>query len=201
MMIRLSAGGKRRVGLLGGSFNPAHEGHVHISLAAVKALNLDEVWWLVTPQNPLKSSKNTASLEKRMAHAQALTAPHNTILVSDIERELKTTYTIDTITALQRLHPEVEFVWLMGADNLQQFHRWHRWQAIMQLIPLAIFDRSPFTHAALASKAAQRFRQHRVTGDRMRQRKKLFLPAWSYHHIRLNDESSTRLRKATQWME
>ncbi|MBV9833149.1 MAG: nicotinate-nicotinamide nucleotide adenylyltransferase, partial [Alphaproteobacteria bacterium] len=114
----------RRIGLLGGSFNPAHEGHVHISLEALKRLDLDEVWWLVSPQNPLKAANGMASLADRMEGARSVTATHPRLRVTDLERKLGTRYTIDTVRALRRRHPHARFVWLMGADNLRQLPRW-----------------------------------------------------------------------------
>ena len=116
----------QRIGLLGGSFNPAHEGHLHISLIALKRLRLDAVWWLVAPQNPLKPSKGMADIDTRLANARAM-ADHPRVVVTDLERRLGTVYTIDSITRLQTVYPRLRFVWLMGADNVVQFPRWSGW--------------------------------------------------------------------------
>lgn len=142
----------RRIGLLGGSFNPAHGAHRRISLFARKALNLDEVWWLVSPGNPLKPEAGMAPLAARLASAreQARRAP---IRVTAIERELGTRYTVDTLRALLRRYPGRRFVWLMGADNLAQFHRWKDWRAIARSLPIAVIARPGYDHAALASPA------------------------------------------------
>ncbi len=115
-----------RIGLLGGSFNPAHEGHLHVSEVALKRLGLDYVWWLVAPHNPLKPTIGMAPLDARVSMA-AQTAAHPRILVMDIEAALGTRYTIDTLGALERRFPQLRFVWLMGSDNLDQFRHWRRW--------------------------------------------------------------------------
>ena len=127
-----------RIGLLGGSFNPAHGGHLHVSLTAMKRLRLDYVWWLVSPGNPLKETP--APLDKRLAGARAI-ARHPRLIVSDIEAQLGTRYTIDTVKALQRRFPFVHFVWLMGSDNLENFHHWRNWQEIARRLPLAVVQR------------------------------------------------------------
>jgi nicotinate-nucleotide adenylyltransferase len=152
-----------RIGLLGGSFNPAHEGHVHISLHAMKRLNLDWVWWLVSPQNPLKDNKNLAPLSKRIADAEKLTNSHPNIHVSDIETHFGTNKTIDTLRTLKTACPENQFIWLMGADNMVQFDQWASWQDIAELLPIAIMDRSGYSTKALQSKFARRYAHLRVT--------------------------------------
>ena len=141
-----------RIGLLGGSFNPAHGGHRRISLFVLGALNMDEVWWLVTPGNPLKTKEDRAPLAARLAsaRAQARRAP---IRATAIERELGTRYTVDTLRALVRRYPRRRFVWIMGADNLAQFHRWRQWRNIARTMPIAVVARPGYDAAALASPA------------------------------------------------
>ena len=183
---------RRRVGLLGGSFNPAHAGHLHISAEAMKTLGLDQVWWLVSPQNPLKSAKGMASLSDRLHHAAALAAPVPGIIVTDIERTLDTTRTAATLAKLTQRYPRIAFVWLMGADNLAQCPRWWRWPSIFQRARVAVLDRSPYSYQALTGAAAQRFAQ-------ARKRKpsaiwNSFLPAWTYLAIRRHPASATALR-------
>ena len=146
-----------RIGLLGGSFNPAHVGHFYVSEIALKRLPLDYVWWLVAPQNPLKSASDMASADMRLAGARALVGRRPRLIVSDLERTLGTRYTIDTLKALRRRFPEVEFVWLMGSDNLAQFHRWQRWTDIAALMPIAVIVRPGSVLAQLNAKAMQRF--------------------------------------------
>jgi len=131
----------KRVGLLGGSFNPAHEGHLQISLAAIDALGLDELWWLVSPGNPLKEgAADMASYEARRASARRI-ARGTRIRVSDFERKAATRYTVDTARALLRKYPRRRFIWLMGADTVAQFHRWKDWRDLAQLVPIAVLPR------------------------------------------------------------
>ena len=132
--------GGRRVGLLGGSFNPAHEGHLHISRLALDHLGLDELWWLVSPRNPMKPARGMASFDERLAGARTVAADPR-IAVSGIERRLGTRYTADTLRALGARFPRIAFVWVMGADNLAQISRWKDWTAIFEAVPIAVFDR------------------------------------------------------------
>ncbi len=144
----------RRIGLLGGSFNPAHSGHRHISVEAMKRLGLTEVWWLVSPQNPLKDPAALADYETRLALAIQV-ARHPRIKISDAERKTGTRFTVDILRDLRRRHPGTQFVWLMGADNLLTFHRWKDWRRIAREIPIAVFDRKPYTHQAVRSRAGE----------------------------------------------
>jgi nicotinate-nucleotide adenylyltransferase len=141
-----------RTGLLGGSFNPAHRGHRHISLAALDALGLDEIWWLVSPGNPLKAKQGMAPLRARLASAR-LAARGAPIRVTAIERTLGTIYTADTLARLVRRFPKRRFIWLMGADNLAQFHRWRDWRRIAALVPIAVVTRPGYGGAALKAPA------------------------------------------------
>jgi len=146
-----------RIGLLGGSFNPPHQGHIHASKVALKRLHLDYVWWLVSPQNPLKAKRGMANFKNRLEAARAL-AQHPRIVVTGIEGELKTRFTIDTLRALKRRFPKARFVWLMGSDNLLQLPRWKKWQDIFRLVPIAVVARTGSALAARLSPAAARFR-------------------------------------------
>ena len=185
----------RRIGLLGGSFNPAHGGHLHISLLALQRLDLDEVWWLVSPQNPLKPVKGMAPFEQRRASAEALAKGHPRIKVSAIEASLHTSYTADTIAALERRYPHTRFVWLMGGDNLAQLPRWKRWVELMERVPIAVFDRPQTSLRALAGKAAQRFARARVAAAGARNLAEMSPPAWTFFHTRLNPRSATEIRR------
>ena len=142
-----------RIGLLGGSFDPAHSGHLYVSEVARKALKLDYVWWLVSPGNPLKPAPD--ALAVRLLRARNL-ARHRTIFVTDIEARLGTRYTVDTVAALQKRFPQVDFVWLMGSDNLEQFSRWRRWQRIADRIPIAVVRRPGTVLASLHAGLARR---------------------------------------------
>ena len=153
-----------RVGLLGGSFNPAHDGHLHASEVALKQLGLDYVWWLVSPQNPLKPEQGMAAFGERLAAARRI-ARHPRIAVTCIEAALGTRFTIDSLRALKRRFPSVRFVWLMGTDNLVQIPRWRDWQAIFRLVPVAVVTRPGTALTARNAKAALRFRGYGVPAD------------------------------------
>ena len=187
-----------RIGLLGGSFNPAHEAHRHITLIALRRLKLDAVWWLVSPQNPLKSEVEMAPLEKRLTQARKMAA-HPDIHVTAIESELGTRYTIDTLGALKQQFPKARFVWLMGGDNLADFHRWHRWEEIAKLIPMAVIARPRFTTRALASPAAQQLQAARRRVQDAATLADQTPPAWVFIQERLDPTSSTALRAKGVW--
>jgi nicotinate-nucleotide adenylyltransferase len=150
-----------KIGLLGGSFNPAHEGHLHVSEVALKRLGLDYVWWLVTPQNPLKSRDGLNSLHERVKGACRV-ARHPRIIVMDIEQDFGTHYSYDTLHALQKRFPRLKFVWLMGSDNLQIFRRWHRWADFARKVPIAVMQRPGSVMAMLSAKPIQRFGHSRL---------------------------------------
>ena len=184
-----------RIGVLGGSFNPAHEGHRHVSLVALHRLRLDFVVWLVSPANPLKPSRDLPPLRQRLAQARALTR-HPRLMVSDLEHQLGTRYTLDTLRALRRRFPGTHWVWLMGADNLAQMPRWHRWQEIFHLAPIAIVDRPTYSLRARGGLAAVRFARYRLTGDEVVGLAGRRAPAWAFLHCRHHRASSTALRQS-----
>lgn len=184
-----------RIGLLGGSFNPAHDGHLHVSLEAMKRLKLDYVWWLVSPQNPLKPKKGMAEYEKRFASATEITKGHHRIRVSDFENQHGLHYTHATLSAIKAKNPGVQFVWLMGADNLAGFHRWQHWKDIIDIAPVAIFDRAPFSHTALRTKAAIAFKGRRLPECDIASLSKR-KGKWVYVLMRRHAASSTALRAA-----
>jgi nicotinate-nucleotide adenylyltransferase len=155
-----------RIGLLGGSFNPAHEGHLHVSDIALKYLGLDYVWWLVSPQNPLKPVEGMASLDVRLECARRLTSRSPHIRVTDIEVKLGTRYTINTVTQLTQRFPALRFVWLMGSDNLMTFHHWLGWQNLANRIPIAVVIRPGTALAPLASKAARYLTRFKAPDER-----------------------------------
>jgi nicotinate-nucleotide adenylyltransferase len=182
-----------KIGLLGGSFNPAHEGHREISLAAVGELGLDAVWWLVSPGNPLKAPEDYAPYELRLAKARTV-ADHPLIVVSDFENRKNLQYTVDTLEALVSLWPDIEFVWLMGADSLETFDRWKDWRRIFNLAPIAVFSRPGHENAAEQSPAAMEFAAFRLAGPAARRLADAEPPAWAYFSGPANPISSTRLR-------
>jgi nicotinate-nucleotide adenylyltransferase len=185
-----------RIGLMGGSFNPAHEGHRDISLYALKRLKLDQIWWLASPQNPLKSSHGMESLQHRLNRAMAA-ARHPKIIVSDIERQLGTRYTFDTLRALRQRFSGTHFVWLMGSDNLQQRPAWHKGLRLFELVPVAVFRRPPYAAGRRSGKAAQRFEHAWLRSHRARSLALLHPPAWMILDNRHNRLSATAIRRST----
>lgn len=183
-----------RIGLLGGSFNPAHEAHGQISLTALKRLGLDQVWWLVTPGNPLKDVSKLPSLADRVAAAERV-ARHPRIVVSGFDGGSGSGYTIDLLYALKQRFPEVHFVWLMGADNLGDFHRWKAWAEIFGLVPIAVLDRPGYRLRARAGQAAQRFAPYYVDESDAAGLALLEPPAWTILTHKLSGLSSTALRE------
>jgi len=184
-----------RTGLLGGSFNPAHRGHRAISLAAADALGLDEVWWLVSPGNPLKKQPGMAALPARFASAKARTGRAR-IRVTAIERDLGSPYTVDTLRALLRRFPRRRFVWLMGEDNLTQFHRWRDWRGIAALVPIAVVTRPGYHRAARRSPAMGWLRRFVRPAATARQWTEWRLPSLVLLRSPLDPTSATALRAA-----
>lgn len=182
----------RTIGLLGGSFNPAHAGHLHISEYALKALGFDEIWWLVSPQNPLKSADSLGDYAERLQSARNVTKHNRHIFVSDIEKQKQTKYTYQTIVLLKNLYPATDFVWLMGADNLANFHKWNRWQSLLKVLPVVVFDRSPYSFTSIASKTSLRMRRFLRTNNHSLHH----APTPSLQFIRLKRDahSSTSIR-------
>ncbi len=184
-----------RIGLLGGSFNPAHEGHRHIARLAMQRLRLDQVWLLVSPGNPLKPVSGMASLAERLASANII-ADGRRIIATDIERHLHTRYTLDTLRALKRRFPRVKFVWLMGADNLAQLPRWRDWMGIARIVPFAVLPRPTYSAAARAGQAARRLAPARRTTRQSTMLAECVAPAWVFLDGRENQLSATALRQA-----
>ena len=184
------------IGLLGGSFDPAHAGHAHITREAIRRIGLDRVWWLVSPGNPLKAQA-PAPMADRMARARAVLGDDPRVVVSDVEARLGTRATVDTLRRLQAIYPGVRFVWLMGADNLVQFHRWSRWRSIMAMVPVAVMARPGAGLAARLSVTARAFRSAEVArpeGLGLRD-----APAWSFVNLPMNGASSSAIRARGLW--
>ena len=182
-----------RVGLFGGSFNPAHDGHAHVAETALMRLGLDRVIWLVSPQNPLKSARHMASLPDRLASA-AKFARGPSMIVSDVEARIGTRYSLDTLRALQRRFPGVRFVWVMGADNLASFHRWRGWPEILRRVPVAVVARPGALLGSRFAPAARRFAHARRPAGEGGVLSLAPPPAWIYLAAPLNEASSTHLR-------
>lgn len=187
----------RKIGLLGGSFDPAHEGHVHITREALKRFELDEVWWLVSPGNPLKTD-GPAPLEKRMAKAhRVMRHPH--VRITSLEQQLGTRFTAETLEALIQRYPGVTFVWLMGADNLATFHAWKRWRDIFLMVAIGVFARPGERISARVSPAAQQFRMSRLKASEAASLANSAPPSWCFLNIPMRYDSSSKLRARGEW--
>jgi len=183
-----------RIGLFGGSFDPPHEGHALVSKIALTRLGLDRIWWLVSPGNPLKDTHRLASLRARMEAARGL-ARDPRVVVTGLEADIGARYTADTIAYLRERCPGVRFVWIMGADNLLQFHRWRNWNEIMLGVPVAIIDRPGSTVRAASAKAFQRFAHAQIEEQDARLLANAHPPAFVYLHGPRDPSSSTELRR------
>jgi nicotinate-nucleotide adenylyltransferase len=189
--------GEGPIGLLGGSFDPPHQGHVHITLEALKRFGLAQVWWLVSPGNPLKA-RGPAPLAQRMAAARAV-MDHPRVWVTDIEAQIGTRFTAQTIAALQARMPGRRFVWVMGADNLAQFHRWEDWRSIMEAVPVGVLARPGARMAARGSVAARVYRHAMLAPEASHLLGRAQAPAWCMVNAPMRDISSTQLRGAGHW--
>jgi nicotinate-nucleotide adenylyltransferase len=185
------------VGLLGGSFDPPHAGHAHITREALKRLGLDRVWWLVSPGNPLKT-EGPAPLSRRMATAR-LVMRHPRVTVTDIEARMGTRFTAETLEGLMRLYPGVRFVWVMGADNLATFDRWQRWRWIMDRVPVAVLARPGQNLSAQRPKAASIYARFALKGSEAALLCAEEPPAWCFVNVPMVDISSTEIRARGDW--
>ena len=184
-----------KIGLFGGTFDPPHDAHRAACLIAMRRLGLDCVWWLVTPGNPLKDTRGLSPIEQRIAAAKAL-ANHPRIVVTGLEAAIATRYTFDTVAYLKAHCPGVDFVWIMGADNLRSFHRWENWRGIAAMVPIAVVDRlgpSLYATGGTAGQALARYRIPEAAARSLAGRKP---PAWVYLHGLKSPLSSTALRAA-----
>ena len=187
---------RRKVGLVGGSFNPAHEGHLHLATMARKALVLDEIWWMVTPQNPLKPLVDMALLKHRLAYARELVSEKKYIKVIAPELVTRNNYTFNTLKFLQNVAPRISFFWIMGADNLVQFCKWHRHRDIVGRIPIAVIDRPGYSYAAFG--IGRFVLSRRVTARRLGKlgrENRAKPPVWCFISGRRHNGSATELRK------
>jgi nicotinate-nucleotide adenylyltransferase len=185
------------VGLFGGSFNPPHEGHRLVAEIAIRSLGLDQLWWMVTPGNPLKSRRQLAPLNERIVQSEIL-FPNPKIRVTAFELTLGSTYTAQVLAHVKARHPDVHFVWIMGADNLRDFHRWQNWQAIARTFPIAVIDRPGSTLSFLSSKMARTFDYARVEERAAGRLALMPAPAWTFIHGPRSPLSSTALRRQAE---
>jgi len=188
----------RRIALQGGSFNPPHRAHLAVARTALARLGVDEVWWLVSPANPLKRAADLAPFDERLAAARALAAAEPRIVVTGFEAARRLTYTIDTARFVHRARPGVRFVFLMGADNLAGLHRWRDWRALARLMPIAIVDRPGASFAAMSAPAAIAFSRHRLPERLAGALADRPPPAWVFLHAPRDPISSTELRRAAK---
>lgn len=187
-----------RIGLFGGSFNPAHGGHRHVSISALNILKLDAVVWLVSPQNPLKAPDDMAEYKRRFDSA-ASQAQHPRMSVSNFEMRVESRYTFDTISALRRRYPRARFVWLMGADSFLSFHRWKDWRGIMSAMPVAILPRPGSSLAASKSRAGRQMSRAMAPPSRAAALASAKPPAWTVLTAELDKRSSTAIRRRGEW--
>jgi len=181
--------------LLGGSFNPPHQGHIDASLTALKRLQLDRIWWLITPGNPLKKNNGLPPVQQRIAWCTDL-IDDNRIVVTGFEQHLPDAYTANTLALLCTQRPTTNFVWLMGGDSLVHFHHWHDWQAIIDAVPIAVIDRPGWRLPAMSSKTALAFAACRLPETDAAALSTAQTPAWLYLTTPQNALSSTELREA-----
>lgn len=186
-----------RIGLLGGSFDPAHAGHAHITREALKRFGLDRVWWLVSPGNPLKT-KGPAPLAARIDRARVV-MNHPKVVVTDIEARVGTRYTAQTLRHLTARYPGVRFVWLMGADNLAQFDKWDSWRDIMERVPIGVIARPGSRTVARGAKAADIYARYRIPAEASHLLPDLSPPAWCFVNIPMLDISSSVIRARGEW--
>lgn len=193
------AGAGRAIGLFGGSFDPAHEGHAHVTREALKRFGLDEIWWLVSPGNPLKE-RGPAPLARRLERAR-MVMRHPRVRVTALETQLGTRFTADTIRAVRRRYPGRRFVWVMGADGLAEIHRWRDWRAIFGMVPVGVVARPGERLSARLSVAARRFRRFRLAPGEARRLADAPPPAWVFVNLPMSARSSTAIREAGDWPE
>ena len=186
---------QKSVGLFGGSFNPAHGGHLHVARAGLRQLQLDEIWWLVSPQNPLKPKQ--PSWESRAETVRNLPLPPN-MRVSDVELKYRTQYTVDLLNTLQARQRDINFVFMMGADNLLQLPKWLEWQSIVQSIPIAVIARPGSSIRARLGQAARQYAEARIPEDQAHTLKNQAAPAWTYLTLPLDKRSSSAIRASSK---
>ena len=185
-----------KIGLVGGSFNPAHDGHIHVAIEARQQLGLDQIWWLVSPQNPLKSTVGMVSHEKRLANAREIAIPYPFLRVIAPESRLPNNYTYNTLKYLLKTMPRARLIWVMGADNLEHFHRWYRYRDLIHLLPIAVIDRPGYSLKAIAKGRWLLGRRSQVTKMRYAiATRSLNLPTWCFIAGRLNGASATEIRQ------
>lgn len=184
----------RVIGLFGGSFNPAHEGHVLVAKTALKRLGLDQLWWMVSPGNPLKDNSNLPSVKERLHYAKQLIQSPK-IFFTGFEEKIKSFRSLDTVSYILSHNKGAYFVFIMGSDNLANFHLWYKWEEIITLIPLAIVNRPTALYASVMSPFAKKYQAFRLKEKKAKQLPFYKTPVWCYIHGNLSDQSSTKIRE------
>ncbi len=187
-------GSGQRIGLFGGSFNPAHQGHVKVASYALKCLQLDWVWWMVAPQNPLKDPSETGEYAKRLAYTREI-AHHPRFIVTDIESQIGSKYTAETLRHLRPAMTRADFVWIMGADSLANLHRWRNWTEIAETLPISVLARPGYSIRALGSYASLRYEMQQLDAECAPTLARRKPPAWVFVTMPLRKESSTAIRQ------
>lgn len=182
----------RTIALYGGSFNPAHEGHRHVAQECLKRLNVDAIWFLVSPGNPQKQTTDMASFNQRVDSLKAIIGNHPRMQVTDIEKRLESRYSADTIAALKKAMPHTKFIWIIGADNLATFHTWKNWRDIVRSLPIAVFDRPGYSMSGLTAPFVEMFGRFRTSPQKLG---KSNVPAWAFLTIPRHPASATQLRR------
>lgn len=188
---------KKSVGLLGGTFDPPHNGHSRISMLALKHFKLDEVWWIVSLLNPLKNEKTISSFDFRVNEAKKISRNSN-IIISSVEKDIKTPYTIDVLDYLTFKHPKISFVWLLGVDNLEKMHDWKDWRKIFCKVPIAIFDRPSYSLNIIKSKSICFFKNKRIKKMQSRKLKYANPPSWVFYYDWGCNNSSTSIKSKSK---
>ena len=183
----------KRIGLLGGSFDPPHKGHIYISIEAKKLLQINEIWWLVTPQNPLKISE-PATYQERITNCKEI-SKDRPILIKEIEKKINSKYTYQTLDYLLNHYINIKFFWIMGADNLINFHKWQKWRQIFQEISIVVFKRHGYNNHALKSIACKKFSNYRINSHQLNKNHFNKLPSWAWIDNREIKISSTEIRQ------
>ena len=183
----------KRIGLLGGSFDPPHKGHIYISIEAKKLLQINEIWWLVTPQNPLKISE-PATYQERIKNCKEI-SKDKPILIKEIEKKINSKYTYQTLDYLLNHYTNIKFFWIMGADNLINFHKWQKWRQILKEVSIVVFKRHGYNNQALKSIACRTFANYRINSHQINKNNFIKLPSWAWVDNREIKISSTEIRQ------
>ena len=183
----------KRIGLLGGSFDPPHKGHIYISIESKKLLQINEIWWLVTPQNPLKISE-PATYQERITNCKEI-SKDKPILIKEIEKKINSKYTYQTLDYLLNHYINIKFFWIMGADNLINFHKWQKWRKIFKEVSIVVFKRHGYNNQALKSIACRTFTNNRINSLQINKNHFIKLPSWTWVDNREIKISSTEIRQ------